>query len=265
MVDDAYISTWVDRLRREIPDVVAVILKGSHALGAASPHSDVDVDVLVGHAPHEAYLAFFEETEPGRLRHISVAVQDLEGWLSDAEEPVSWAYGLPAAETTRLLWARDEELHAQLDHPARRHPPEPPELEDFIEAWGKVRNALGRQDALALRIAAQKLARLCPGLLRPLNPELVPANRREAMLAVLDLPVAPEGYRDDLLRCFGLTGDPVSMHDLHDAARRLTYGTVALLREHADALAGLLEDDLFACLIDGTLERYIRQGEDSKP
>jgi phosphoribosyl-AMP cyclohydrolase len=265
MVDDAYISTWVDRLRREIPDAVAVILKGSHALGVARPHSDVDVDVLVSHQPYEAYLAFFEETEPGRLHHISVAVQDLAGWLSEADQPVSWAYGLPAAETTRLLWARDEELHAQLDHPARMHPPEPPELEDFIEAWGKVRNALGRQDDLAMRLAAQKLARLCPGLLRPLNPEVTPSNRREAMRAVLDLPVAPGGYRHDLLRCFGLTGEPVSMQSMNAAAGRLAYGTVALLREHVAILDGLLEDDLFAYLVDGTLERYIRQGEESNP
>jgi phosphoribosyl-AMP cyclohydrolase len=263
MFDDTFISTWVDRLRREIPGAVAVILKGSHALGTAGSHSDVDFDVLVDREQHEEYLAFFEDDGSGRLRHISVAVQDLAGWLNEADEPVGWAYGLPAAETTRLLWARDDTLRVQLDHPARMHPPEPPELEDFIESWGKVRNALRKNDDLAMRIAGQKLARLCPGLLRPLNPEVRPSNRREALRAALDLPVAPEGYADDLLRCFGLTGEPVPMRDLHDSARRLTYGTVALLREHADALRGVLEPDLFAYLTDGTLERYIRQDEET--
>lgn len=263
MPDQSFISTWVDRLLREIPGAVAVILKGSHALGTAGSHSDVDVDVLVEGEPHEAYLAFFEETAEGRLRHISVAVQDLAGWLSEANEPVGWAYGLPAAETTGLFWARDETLRAQLDHPSRHHPPEPPELEDFIEAWGKVRNACTKGDDLAMRIAGQILARLCPGLLRPMNPEVFPANRREALRAALDFSVAPQGYRDDLLRCLGLPPDTVSMRDLHAAAQRLTFGTIALLREHAESLENLLEADLFAYLVDGTLERYIRQGEES--
>lgn len=262
MPDNPFFSTWVDRLRQEVPGIVAVILKGSHALGTAGAHSDVDFDVLVDGESHDEYLVFFEEDRNGRLRHISVAVQDLAGWLSEANEPVGWAYGLPAAETTRLLWMRDERLRAQLDHPARMHPPEPPELEDFIEAWGKIRNAFAKSDDLAMRIAGQKLARLCPGLLRPMNPEVFPANRREAMRAALDLPVAPEGYRDDLPRCFGLSDDAVTMQDLHDAAKRLAFGTISLPREHAESLENLLEADLFAYLVDGTLERYIRQGED---
>lgn len=262
MFNDALISTWVDRLRRETLGAVAIILKGSHALGDAGSHSDVDFDVLVEGDPYEAYLAYFEETPEGRLRHISVAVQDLAGWLSEVDEPVDWAYGLPAAETTRLLWARDDELRVLLDKPARIHPPEPPELEDFIEAWGKIRNASTRDDDLAMRIAGQKLARLCPGLLRPLNPEVLPSNRRAALHAALGFPVAPDGYRDDLLRCFGLSGDAVTMQDLRDAAKRITFGTVALLREHEAFLEGQLEADLFAYLVDGTLERYIRQGEE---
>lgn len=261
MSDDDFISTWVDRLSGEIRDAVAVILKGSHARDDAEVHSDVDFDVLVDGAPRDDYLVFFDEID-GRLRHVSVAVQDIGGWIAEREEPVSWAYGLPAAETTRLLWARDDALRAELDHPARMHPPEPPELEDFVEAWGKVRNAMRRGDDLAMRLAAQKLARLCPTLLRPLNPEALPSNRREAMRAVLGFPVAPDGYRDDLLRLFSLGGEAVTMDDLRAAARRLTFGTVALLREHAATLKGVLEDDLYAYLIDGTLERYIRQEEE---
>lgn len=262
MFDDAFISAWVDRLRGEIPEVVAIILKGSAARGSAEVHSDLDFDVLVDPGPADDYLVWIEEHE-GRLMHVSVAVQDLAAWLSEANEPVSWGYGLPAAETTRLLWSRDDALRETLDHPARMHPPEPPELEDFVEAWGKVRNALRKRDDLAMRLAAQKLARLCPGLLRPLNPEVLPSNRREALRAALDIPVAPEGYREDLLRCFGLSAEASSMQEVHDAARRLTYGTIALLGENGDALEGLLGDDLFAYLTDGTLERYIRQGEEA--
>lgn len=259
MFVDAYIAQWVDRLRRDIPDTVAAILKGSHARDAAGTYSDIDFDILVDREPHEGYLAFFEETGAGQVRHISIAVHDLTGWLADARKPVSWGYGLPAAETTRLLWARDDTVRTQLDHPARMHPPEAPELEDFIEAWGKVRNALQRNDDLAMRLAGQELARLCPGLLRPLNPDVFPSNRREAMQAALAFPIAPDGYRDDLLACFGLSGDAVPMQDLHDAAQRLAFGTVSLLRDHAETVEPLLPEDLYRALADGTLDRYVRQ------
>lgn len=259
MTDQIDFDAWVSRLRREIPNVAAVILKGSHARGTAEAHSDIDFDVLVDREPHETYLARIEDVGNDHLRHISIAVEDLTGWMAGAREPVSWGYSLAAAETTRLLWARDDMLRTQLDRPARMHPPEEPELEDFIEAWGKVRNALRKYDGLGARLAGQKLARLCPGLLRPLNPEVRPSNRREAMHAVLTFPVAPDGYRDDLLTCSGLSAQPGSIQDLHDAAQRLAFGTVTLLREHAESMKSLLPDDLYAYLVDGTLDRYIRQ------
>lgn len=259
MTDQQFINDWAVRLRQEIPDAVVVLLKGSHARDESGPFSDLDFDVIVDREPTREYLAWFAETGSGHLRHISVAVQDIDGWLADAGKSVSWAYGLPAAETTRLLWASSESIRQQFDRPARLHPPEEPELEDAIEAWGKVCNALVRDDDMAMRLAAAKLARLCPGLLRPLNPEVLPSNRREAMHAILGLPVAPEGYRDDLLVCMGLSGSATSMSGLHDAARRLTFGIIALLRDHADTFAVLLPADLFGYLCDGTLERYIRQ------
>lgn len=260
MTNEPCFSTWVSRLRGDIPNVAAILLKGSHARDTAEPHSDIDFDVLVVREPYEDYLVYFEELEPGGFRHVSIAVQDLSGWMAETREPVSWGYGLAAAETTRLLWARDEMLRVQLDRPARMHPPEEPELEDFIEAWGKIRNALRREDDLAIRLAGQKLARLCPGLLRPLNPEVRPSNRREAMRAALSFPVSPDGYDDDLQRCFGLSDEAVSMQELHDAAQRLTYGTLALLRAHAGTMKPLLPDDLYDYLVDGTLDRYVREG-----
>lgn len=261
MADNQEIPAWIDRLQHEIPGAVAVILKGSHARGGAGEFSDIDFDVLIHGEPREEYLAYFEEDDAGRLRHVSVAVQDVTGWLAGARDPVAWSYGLPAAETTRLVWARDDSLRWQLDRPARMHPPEAPELEDFIECWGKIRNAFDRGDDLQLRLAAQKLARLCPTLLRPLNPEVRPENRIAAMQAVLAFPVAPDGYRDDLLRCFGLAGTATSLDDLRDSARRLVLGTISLLMEHASTIEPLLPGDLAEALTDGRLARYVRQIE----
>jgi predicted nucleotidyltransferase len=259
MTNQHLIETWVDRLRREIPNVSAVILKGSYARGEPGPHSDLDFDVIVDREPFEEYRVWFEETDAGGLRHVSVAVRDLAGWLTDAREPAYWAYGLAAAETTRLIWARDEMIRAQLDHPARVLPPGEPELEDFIEAFGKITNAWCQRNDLAIRLAGQKLGSLCPGLLRPINPDVQPSNRRAAMLAALNFPIAPEGYQEDVLLCLGLSGRASTLEDINSAGRRLTFGTIALLRANAEGFRGLLPDDLHGYLMDGTLERYIRQ------
>jgi hypothetical protein len=259
MTDEQRIATWTTRLRREIPNVVAILLKGNHAQGAPGPYSDIDFDVLVDREPHEDYLAWLDEDDNGRLHHISVAVQDLVGWMAEAREPVSWAFGLPAAESTRFLWARDPMLRTQLNVPARMHPAQDPELEDFIEAWGKVRNARLRDDDLAMRLAAQTLGSLAPTLLQYLNPKDSPASRYQAMQVILAFPVAPEGYRNDIGRCLGISGKATLMTELYDAAERLTFGIIPLLREHADVFEGILPHDLYTYLVDGTLDRYIRQ------
>lgn len=261
MIDQQFIATWVERLRKSIPDAATILLKGSYARGELGPFSDVDFDVLVDPGPRDDYLTYIVEDEGGQLVHVSVAVQDVASWLSEANEVEDWAYRLPAFETTLLLWAREEPLRRTLDRPARQHPAGDPELEDFIEAYSKVRNALARGDELALRLAAQTLGTLCPSLLRPINPEVQPTHRHAALMAVLDFPVVPEGYRDNLLLCLGLAGRESTLDDVHDAATRLTTGTLSLLRRHVELLQSVLPADLYGYLQDGTLERYIRQGE----
>ena len=261
MIEQQLIAIWVERLRKSIPEAAAILLKGSFARGEPGPFSDVDFDVLVDPGPRDDYLTYLVENDGGRLVHVSVAVQDVASWLSEADEAEDWAYRLPAFENTTLLWVRDEAFRTKLDHPARLHPAGNPELEDFVEAYGKVRNALARGDELALRLAAQTLGTLCPSLLRPINPDAQPTHRHAALLAVLEFPVVPEGYRDDLLLCLGLSGQESTMDDVHDAARRLATGTLSLLRRHAELLQSGLPADLYGYLRDGTLERYIRQGE----
>lgn len=259
VVDEEFLAGWTRRLRTEVPNVAAILLKGSHARGEAGPYSDADIDVLVDREPFEDYRAWFENAADGTLHHVSAAIQDIGGWMAERREPVEWAYGLPAAETTRLLWARDNFLQQQLDLPARKHPPEPPELEDFIEAWGKIRNAMHADDDRGIRLAAQSLARYCIQNLRPLNPPVRPSHRREALRMALAFPVAPECYREDLAMCLGLSGEATTMSDVYAAAKRLTFGTIALMREHPEVFRGEVPDDLFTALMNGTIDRYIRQ------
>lgn len=251
-----FITAWTDRLREEIPGTVAILLKGSHARGDAGPHSDIDFDVLVDGPETERYPLWIEPDASGRLRHISVAVQDLAGWLRDAGEPEPWAYGLPVREPMRLLWAATPDLEGRLDRSWREHPPEEPEIEDWFESFGKMRNAAERGDELGLRLAAQGLGRYTPTLLRPLNPEVWATSPRSALDLVLAFLVAPEGYRDDLPACLGLTG-AATTGDLLAASERIVTGTLALLASNLDAIAPLIGQDIAGYLRDGTLERYV--------
>ena len=53
MIGEEFIQRWVRRLRREVPDGVAVFLGGSYVRGDAGPSSDVDFDVLVADGPRD--------------------------------------------------------------------------------------------------------------------------------------------------------------------------------------------------------------------
>lgn len=52
-------------------------------------------------------------------------------------------------------------------------------------------NALRGGDGLALRVAAQNLATLCPGVLRPLNEPVRVSTAYEALTTALALTVVP--------------------------------------------------------------------------
>ena len=260
MIDREFIDGWSERLRTEIPDVAAVLLKGSHAAGTAGPWSDLDFDVLVDRAePVEEYLAWLVDGPGGHLVHVSVAVADIRSWLEAGSEPAMWAFGFPAREATTLLWSRDDALRARLDRPHRDHPVADPELEDFIEELGKARNAHLRDDGLSCRVACRELAELCPTLLVPLNALARPATRPAALKAALELAIAPAGYRDDMLLCLGLSGQASTANDVLAAAERLVSGTVSLLRDQIESVAHLLPSDLAGDLADGTLQQYLER------
>lgn len=260
MIDDAFIAGWVNRLRREIPGTVAVMLKGSHARGNAGPFSDLDFDVLVFNEPvADPYLTWIEDDGSGRLLHVSVGVEPLDDWLQGFRETGSWSFGLRSAEVTRLMWLGRPSLRAELDRAQREHPAGEPELEDFVEELGKARNAMARGDELSLRLAVQEIAELCPSLLGPLNAAALPGTRPEALRVALGLAVAPEGYRDDMLRALGLDGRASTADDVLAAGTRLVMGTLALLETNADVFRPLLAPHLPDLLASGTLRRYLEQ------
>jgi hypothetical protein len=254
--DDVLIATSTERLREEFPDAVAILLKGSHASGDAGPHSDTDFDVLIDGPPVERYPLWIEPDTTGRMRHVSVAAQDLPRWLAEGDEPEPWAFGLPVREPTRLQWVSTPELRERLDRPWREHPPGEPEIEDWFESYGKMQNARHRGDELGQRHAAQGVGRYTPTLLRPLNPVVFATSPRSALDLVLGFPVAPAGYRADLLACLGLVSK-ASTDDVVTAGERLVTGTLALLRDYIEEIAPFLASNVAGYLRDGSLERYL--------
>ena len=254
--DSGFFDDWAARLRATTDrPVVGILLRGSHARRAATAHSDVDVDVLVGGAPYAACRAYLAE-HSGRLTHVSVAARDVRSWVSRLGEPADWAFGLPVTAPARLLWA-DPRWRDRIDLPVLCQPAGEPQLEELIATLGKVAAARDADDQLGARLAAADLARLCPSVLRLANPSVRVASRRSAFAAALDLPVAPAGYREDMLRCLGLW--PGSIGQLWAAAARLVGGILPLIRPYAAEVAGAAGPDFADALLDGRLERYVTQ------
>ncbi|MBQ0903314.1 phosphoribosyl-AMP cyclohydrolase [Micromonospora sp. U21] len=254
--DSGFLEDWAARLRQaaERP-VVGILLRGSHARQAATTHSDVDLDVLVGGAPYQARRAYLAESA-GRLTHVSVAARDVRSWVHRLGEPADWAFGLPVTAPARLLWA-DPHWRPRIDLPVLCQPAEPPRLEELIATLGKAAAARAADDRLGVRLAVADLARLCPSVLRPANPSVRVFSRRAAFAAALELPVAPPRYREDMLLCLGLR--PGSTGQLWAGAVRLVAGTLPLIRPYAEEIAEAAGGDLADALVDGRLDRYVAQ------
>jgi phosphoribosyl-AMP cyclohydrolase len=251
-----FLEDWAARLREaaERP-VVGILLRGSHARRAATAHSDVDVDVLVGGSPYAARRAYLAETA-GRVTHVSVAARDVRSWVHRLGEPADWAFGLPVSAPARLLWA-DPHWRPRIDLPVLCQPAEPPRLEELIAQLGKAAAARAAADRLGMRLAVADLARLCPSVLRPANPSVRVSSRRAAFAAALELPVAPAGYREDMLLCLGLR--PGATGQLWAAAVRLVTGILPLIRPYSGEIADSSGADLADALVDGRLDRYVAQ------
>jgi phosphoribosyl-AMP cyclohydrolase len=257
VVRDEFVQRWVARLRREVPDAVAVFLGGSHVRGEAGPHSDVDFDIVVADGPRDEWPAWFEASED-RLVRISTWVRDVETWLAAAREPQGWAFYLPCADALRLCWVADESWRVRVERTEMRYPGHEPELDHFEGEAGKVANAWQRGDEPALRLAAQDLARSVVPVVAPLNPGPPVYSRTEALRRLLDVETAPAGYRGDMLICLGLGGGSTPA-DVYAAARRLVAGVLDLLDAHVSTFAELLPPAEAIALRDGTFRRYVEQ------
>ena len=259
MIDERVIGRWAEHLAEVTPGALAVLLKGSYARGDAGPWSDLDFDVLVDDTEITApYLTWFDRTGE-RIVHISAAVDHLDTWLEDFDEPAEWAFGFAARPVTKLVWVARPSLAAELDRPWRNHPSGEPELEDCIESLGKARNAMARGDDLSARLALRDVGQLTPSLLAPLNGDRFAATKPQALKLAIELETSPPGYRDDVLALLGFDGKAHSATDLLVIGERLVSGILALMTEYIDTLDPLLAPHLGTALREGLIQAYLAQ------
>jgi hypothetical protein len=278
---DEVVSRCVERVRRNVPESVGIFLVGSHARGEAGPFSDIDLDVVVPDGPRDEWPSWLEAVGD-RLLRVDTWIRDVATWEAAAEQPQEWAFFLACTEPVRLCWAagdlrepehrserageertaapNGESWRRRLDRTHATYPPGEPEIGHFQGEIGKLANARG--DDLAVRLAAQDLARSVVSLLRPLNPAPPVHSRLAALTCLLGFDVAPAGYRVDMLACLGLDGGGA---DPYAAACRLASGVLDLLHAHRDVFARLLPDDAAEALRDGTLRRFVEQTLDLPP
>lgn len=259
-----YLDSWVERLRREEPDALGVLLTGSYSRGEAGRYSDLDLLVLTHSEPRVLYRALLEDAPGGSLLHVSVESRQLDKWRERCSTPAGWSFYFPAVETARLLWA-DPVLADELRDPVVIRPSGTVELEDWVELACKVARAASQGDDVAARLFARDFAQHCASVLRPLNPEVVVSTRFDALRAALGFPIAPRGYTDDMLVCLDMGPARTPASGVWAAVERLALGITRLAAGHLGELRGQLEPELPRYLADGTLERYIRQLRPHKP
>jgi hypothetical protein len=252
-LEGGLVERLVDRLRRLEPSSVAVVVIGSYARGTSDEDSDVDLRAITRDEPSMGYRTWFVDRLGIKPLHVSAGAKSVEAWLARGNEPQAWALGFPALYEGRYAWATTEARDALGDPPSNLHPPESPELEDFVETLVKARRCARSGDAVGNRFYAHGAALLAVPLLRPLNDDVVVTGPREALDAALSFPIAPEHYREDLRRCMGVV--PARDDEVEEAALRLGRELLALLRERKPDIDS--RPEAAGYLADGTFERHL--------
>jgi hypothetical protein len=262
VLDGQLLDECVSRLRREVPDAVAIFLGGSQLRGDAGPYSDIDFDILVANGPRDEWPGFVTVRGDRPVR-ISTWIRDADAWLAASREPQDWAFGLSCADPLRLCWA-DAPWRDRLDRTELTYPAGPPEVDHFEGEVGKVANAWVAGDEPVLRLAAADLARSVVSLLAPLNPRPPVRSRAEALRSLLGFDPAPVGYHPDMPTCLGVRGEPTAV-GVAAAARRLATGMVRVLQAHEQTLTPLVPEHTACCLRDGSVYRLVEHAAAQLP
>ena len=236
----------VARARIVAPAAIGAFVFGSYVRGDATSASDLDLRAVTREQAATRYFTWFV----GDL-HVSLGISSLEQMRERAATPATWSLGFGVEAEAAWVWTTAAAVAALGDPPALRQPPDPPELEDFVEFCSK---ALRASDAIALRSAARPAAELAVALLRDLNDARTVETRAEAVRAAVAFTTAPEGWAADFLTAAGF--EPADDARVRAAVRGLATGVLRLLRERRSGL-GDHQPELTTYLLDGTLERLL--------
>lgn len=250
---DEVVGEAARRLRALEPSTIAILVTGSYAKGTADEDSDLDIRAVTDEEPVIRYRTWFQDRPGAKPLHVSAGAKTATTWLRERELPQEWTLGFPGLYVATYVWATEDARLLLGRDPSNRHPPGPPELEDFVELLVKVRRSVVHGDAVGTRLHARGVGELAPRLLTPLNEERVVSDRREALEAALSLTVAPDHYRADISVCLGLV--PAGDDAVSESALRLGRGLLAFLRANAPDVDD--QPDIASYLRDGTLERHL--------
>ena len=258
MLDEAFLTQMIERIRAEEPGTLAIVLHGSYARGVAGPYSDVDLDVMLSSQPRVHYMTLLLEQGQGKLLHVSIGFRLWTRWQEKQQAPAKWSFSLPTRQPIRVLWAMPELTQQQLES-SYIQPAGSEETEDFLECAGKVKNAYAVGDELSLRLAAHHLAELCPSLLGPMNSVVPVSTQSEALKTILSFSVAPPHYREDMLICLGFAGHATTMQDVYQSTLRLARSTLAMVRADPVAIDTDTAPYIAQYVEYGSLLRYLEQ------
>jgi phosphoribosyl-AMP cyclohydrolase len=252
-IESAVRDRVVVRILSLEPKTNAILVTGSYAQGTADRYSDLDAMALTSAKPSGGHYTWFEPTLRGPF-HISVGAREIGEWIARGTAPAAWSLGFPTREAAQYLYQADSLAQSRLGNsPVVLRPSSPPELEDFIEYIMKLRRAASGGYEVYVRWHARHAAELAPRLLIPLNPERRVRDPQDALNAALDLPICPEGYREDMLVSLGLESKDTG--EIERRTFNLAINLLAFLRQHKPNIDS--QPELTRYLLDGTLERYI--------
>jgi hypothetical protein len=255
---------WVNRLRKEEPSAVAVLLFGSRAFGNEGPYSDVDLRVITAREPEVRDRIYFEEYG-GRLVHFSIGSRSISELIRLCQDPERWAWMKPTYASAKVLWDSSgivDVLNRIIEANTPKRYPYVEDLhyalETLVEYVTKVKNAHAATDYARAAYFAQKVGEYAWRTCRACSesPRLM-AGESQAFEDRLEIGKDIPGYVENIKVCLGLLPDARTIDDILFASVRLAVGVVEWVRTLAPRLE--ISASLLELLDSGKVRQYLMQ------
>lgn len=122
-----------------------------------------------------------------------------------------YTHALVLCDPLDMLLALQKTLENLQPHAHQRLATATYDAETLLEYVGKIKNSLTSGDVAGVFLAAPRVVEYCQRLLRALNPVEPYAGERAGYDRLLNLPLVPPGYRDDIALCLGTVEGPAML------------------------------------------------------